>query len=104
MMESSNCELSCKQFRYGSYAGCRAVFAVGTNRRIIGPRRKSLPILTPPVAVAAMQPSERDGTTHDRLSGNHAIGKLAYQVETSDAARSFTERGISHVIIQETQR
>lgn len=51
-----------------------------------------------------MQPSERDGTTHDRLSGNHAIGKLAYQVETSDAARSFTERGISHVIIQETQR
>ena len=39
--------------------------------------------------------SEREVVAADLLPGNHAIGKLARQMETSDAARPFY-RGSDH--------
>jgi hypothetical protein len=36
----------------------------------------------------------------DLLPGNHAIGRLARQIETSDAARPFTEDQIRGVLRQ----
>jgi hypothetical protein len=68
LMGSSNRGQQRKQFRSGSYAGCRVVFAVGMSRRIMGLRERSLPVWTPHFAVAAVHPIKRNGPAHVPVS------------------------------------
>jgi hypothetical protein len=81
LMGSSNRGPRRKQFRSGSYAGWRVVFAVGMSRRIMGLRGRSLPVWTPHFALAAVHPIKRNGPAH--------VPAGTYQsVRVSDSSRS----------------
>ncbi len=73
LMGSSNRGPSCKLFfRAGSYAGCRVVFAVGSRRRIMGLRGRSLPVWTTHYAVKAVHPIKRNGRPTSRQGHTRA--------------------------------